>query len=117
MSGLGLSGCPKKFLEELKGDGVEKLCQHTSVFHATLAAGDFLFTPSNFIVLERVGTTEDTFGVKVSTVLPRDQKGFAPYASKAALTSTPEAHVSKKVVAVAEAWQKAWAAQQQPPTS
>ena len=104
MGSVGLSGSPKAFLRDLKGDGVEKLCQTASVFHATVTAGDFLMMPSNYIVLERVSPEADCFGIKVSTVIPSDVAGFAFFSRKAGLPSTPDSHISKRVVSVAAVW-------------
>ena len=88
---------PKMFLRDLRAEGIKKAAEAGVVFWVgTLAPGDLLFTPCNFLARERI-KDKDSCGLRYSMVLPRDRLGMEYFKELDAAPSTPAGHVAKGV--------------------
>ena len=53
-------------------DTLHKFAQETPVYHATLGAGDALYTPACFIVYELISDREDVLGFRKVIISEKD---------------------------------------------
>ena len=73
------------------------------VFTCTATEGDLVWVPAHSLIVEQVADSADCFGLRCGMVVPTDTEAFANFTTVANRKMTSSSHISKAVVAVAQA--------------
>ena len=87
----------KTFFRDIRGDGLQALLSSTPIWHSTVGAGEFLFIPANYIVLEHVAK-HDVVGLRMGVLASKDARGKDLFAATASSPATPSDDISKLIV-------------------
>ena len=100
MKAAGIVGIDARtYFKDIRTEGVKKAADNgVRFYHATLGAGDYLFTPANFLTREKVNADADVFGIRYSFLLPRDKAGLGFFSNQAGAITTTADHPSKMVL-------------------
>ena len=89
---------PRIYFRDMRVEGIKKAQENgVRMYFGTVGAGEYLFTPSHFLVREAI-KDKDCLGLRYSMILKNDKKGMKAFADAAASPATLANHPSKGVV-------------------